>query len=289
MKALRPEDRALFDAGREALGPSEGDRARIGKALGIAAGVTATAAATTTAAAGAGAAAGGGAGAGIAAGGMLAAKWIAVAVVVAGVGAGGIAVRARVRSAEAGESAPGVASVNSVNRAPIETASRASAARADVADVKTAPAVAVNAASEVPSSVPLAGVPSGLGSRASAASAVRAGPVTSAAPSGAMQTGIAAAPPPAQSSVSVAEEARLLREADAALRSGDAARAAGLLADHARQFPHGVLAEERDAQRVLVLCAAGQEDDARAEASRFLRAYPESPLAGRVRLACARP
>jgi hypothetical protein len=258
MKGLRPEDRALFDAGREGLGPSEGDRARIGKALGIAAGVTSVTTAAGAAAGGGGAAAG----AGIASGGILAAKWIVVAVVVVGVGAGGVAVRVR-------DAAP------------------SARARGDVASPASM-APSIRAPAEMPSPVAKAEAPSGPGPRESGSSAVRAVPPTKALSSSVTQAGTATAAP-VQAGVSVAEEARLLREADAALRSGDTARAAGLLADHARQFPHGVLVEERDAQRVLVLCAAGQEDDARAEASRFLRAYPESPLAGRVRLACARP
>ena len=90
-------------------------------------------------------------------------------------------------------------------------------------------------------------------------------------------------------SVRVAEEAHLLREADAALRGGDTAGATRWLDEHARLFPNGVLAEERDVQRVLVLCASGQPDAARMEASRFLSAYPRSLLAGRVRASCGAP
>ena len=85
----------------------------------------------------------------------------------------------------------------------------------------------------------------------------------------------------------VAEEAHLLREAEASLRAGDTAGATRLLDDHARLFPHGVLAEERDLQRVLILCAASQVDAARAAASGFLSAYPQSVFAGRVRASCA--
>jgi outer membrane protein assembly factor BamD (BamD/ComL family) len=84
----------------------------------------------------------------------------------------------------------------------------------------------------------------------------------------------------------VGEEAQLLREADAALRAGDTAGAARLLDDHARLFPQGVLAEERDFQRVVLLCAAGKADAARGAASRFLSAYPQSVFAGRVRASC---
>jgi outer membrane protein assembly factor BamD (BamD/ComL family) len=92
---------------------------------------------------------------------------------------------------------------------------------------------------------------------------------------------------PEERGVSVVAEAHLLRDAEAALRAGDVGRATALLEEHARVFPHGVLVEERDAERVLVLCAAGQVDTARTEAQRFFEAHPESPLARRVRASCA--
>jgi hypothetical protein len=94
---------------------------------------------------------------------------------------------------------------------------------------------------------------------------------------------------PAPPDVSVMDEARLLREADIALQARDFARATLLLDDHARRFPRGVLGEERDAERVLVLCATGQVGAATALAQRFLQEHAESPLAARVRSSCATP
>jgi outer membrane protein assembly factor BamD (BamD/ComL family) len=85
----------------------------------------------------------------------------------------------------------------------------------------------------------------------------------------------------------VAEETRILREANAELQSGDAARALGLLDAHARAFPSGALGEERSAQRVFALCKLGRVAEARAEATRFTKANPESPLAKNVRSSCA--
>jgi hypothetical protein len=84
----------------------------------------------------------------------------------------------------------------------------------------------------------------------------------------------------------LAEEVGLLRRARAALNAGDPAAALAHLAEHSRRFPAGVLAEERDAARVLALCHAGRRDEARAQASRFLRERPSSPLAARVRESC---
>jgi hypothetical protein len=59
------------------------------------------------------------------------------------------------------------------------------------------------------------------------------------------------------------------------------------LDEHARRFPRGALSEERDAARVLALCAQGRAPDARASASAFVAANPRSPFAAQVRRACA--
>ena len=86
----------------------------------------------------------------------------------------------------------------------------------------------------------------------------------------------------------LAEEARLLREAETARRAGDIALATRRLDEHRRRFPRGALAIERDAARVLVLCDAGRTAEAARLAARFLRRHPRSPLADRVRSACER-
>jgi RNA polymerase sigma-70 factor (ECF subfamily) len=84
----------------------------------------------------------------------------------------------------------------------------------------------------------------------------------------------------------VAAEAELLRRADAARKAGDASRALDLLDEHRARFPTGILVQEREAERVVVLCALGRNGDARAAATAFLRDWPHSPLAGRVRSSC---
>lgn len=84
-------------------------------------------------------------------------------------------------------------------------------------------------------------------------------------------------------------ETALLRDAHAALRAHDPARALAILEQHAASFPSGALAEERSATRVLALCDAGRIDQARAEASRFLAAHPRSMHAGRVRASSCAP
>jgi hypothetical protein len=88
------------------------------------------------------------------------------------------------------------------------------------------------------------------------------------------------------SGTSVEAEMLLIGEAREALQSRDAAHALLLLDEHADRFPSGALGEERDALRVTSLCALGRVAEARAAASQFLRASPDSPHAGRVRASC---
>jgi outer membrane protein assembly factor BamD (BamD/ComL family) len=91
--------------------------------------------------------------------------------------------------------------------------------------------------------------------------------------------------PPA-SPATVTDEIALVSRAHAALTSGDPASALALLAEHARRFPNGALGEEREATRVLALCALGRTAEARDAASRFFAAFPGGPQSGRVRASC---
>ena len=75
---------------------------------------------------------------------------------------------------------------------------------------------------------------------------------------------------PAKAS-SLTEEIALLQDAHAALQSGSAERALGILDEHARRFPRGTLTEEREAT----------------QAADFLRDHPRSPQAPAVRASCA--
>jgi hypothetical protein len=82
--------------------------------------------------------------------------------------------------------------------------------------------------------------------------------------------------------IASAEEVVLVAEIDAALRSGDAARATQLAADHERKFPHGLLVEEREGARVIAHCMSGS----RSRATAFLAAHPRSPMRARIVAAC---
>jgi hypothetical protein len=77
----------------------------------------------------------------------------------------------------------------------------------------------------------------------------------------------------------------LLRDAQAALASGDAARALVALDRHAAAHPRGQLAEERAGLRAIALCTLGRADG-RSAAAMFLDRHARSPLAIRVRAAC---
>ncbi len=85
--------------------------------------------------------------------------------------------------------------------------------------------------------------------------------------------------------VALAQETALLRGADRALRAGDTATAMALLNRHAARFPQGTLVPEREAGRLIVRCQNG--DAGEAAAARYLADHPGSPLADRVRRACA--
>lgn len=84
----------------------------------------------------------------------------------------------------------------------------------------------------------------------------------------------------------IADEARLIGGARAALRDHNAPLALRLLDRHARQHARGVMAEERKALRVASLCLVGQEGAAKREARAFLRTHPNSPLSANVAKHC---
>lgn len=84
-------------------------------------------------------------------------------------------------------------------------------------------------------------------------------------------------------------ETEALRQAQRALRSGDAARALELLSSQDRTFATGSLQQERAAARVLALCQSGRPEQARALAARFIERWPRSALRARVTAACRAP
>jgi hypothetical protein len=96
-------------------------------------------------------------------------------------------------------------------------------------------------------------------------------------------------PQPAAAGSTLSEEARLIALAQRALSAGNPARALALIEEHRRSYAGGALAQERDAARVLVLCALGRSREARDARKQFLRDWPGSALTARVRSACNNP
>lgn len=84
-------------------------------------------------------------------------------------------------------------------------------------------------------------------------------------------------------------EMAIIREARQALRAARPEGALEVLDAHARAFPSGQMREDREVLRIEALCAAGKAPQARAEARLFLRSFPGSAHAQRVRSICAEP
>jgi hypothetical protein len=77
-------------------------------------------------------------------------------------------------------------------------------------------------------------------------------------------------------------ELNLLQGAQAAYTRRDFPVALTLIAEHARRFPKGHLAEQREALRVRSLVGAGRTDEAQRAAAAFAIRFPRSVLLPRV-------
>jgi hypothetical protein len=84
-------------------------------------------------------------------------------------------------------------------------------------------------------------------------------------------------------------EAALLRKAQVASDSGDGVTALAALDTHARLYPNGVLADQREGERVVAMCAMGQVPAAREAGARFVEAHPRASQADRIRRTCHLP
>ena len=75
---------------------------------------------------------------------------------------------------------------------------------------------------------------------------------------------------------SAPSEPDLLKRAWTALSAGEPERALQITEQDAQIHPDGVLAEEREAARIVALARLHRMDEARSAASRFLKEHPES-------------
>ena len=258
MSNLSQERRALFQRARQDFEPTGNERERNARAVAARLGVSAAVLAGTLSTASASAA-----GASIAAGAgssgtslaLLTGKWLAVGLLVSGSVVAG-AVAAHVSSAPAPSSVPSAAS----------------------ALTRSSPALTIGARSmlEVERAAPATPAPT-----------TRPLAMRPAEPSSSQELKAPSTPP--FHSANVTEEARLVRRAQEALHTGSASNALVLLDQLTREQPNGVLMEERSVERIDSLCQLGRTGQARAEAIRFLRATPSSPLAKRVQQSCAAP
>ena len=86
---------------------------------------------------------------------------------------------------------------------------------------------------------------------------------------------------------SLSAEVALLRRITASLKAKDPRGALKIVGEHARRFPTGALAEEREVERIVALCALGRSDDATRATERFDRVYPSSSHQARILAACS--
>lgn len=142
-------------------------------------------------------------------------------------------------------------------RAPVER----------IVTVQAAPSVTVAAAAAVTATVAAPVLPS-IDTRDLPDAVSPAAPVVPASGSAA----------PGASALDLAAERTMLDVARTALGRGNGANALVACDDHARRFPRGALAEEREAIAVQALVLEHRGEDARARAERFRKTHPRSIL-----------
>jgi hypothetical protein len=301
MSKLSPEARSLFDAAKGGDGPTADDRTRVRAKLAarLGAGVLVGGAIGSTVAGGTAAA-----GAKVAGVGALALKLLATVAVVGGLGGGAYAVTRTPAAPPASlESAAlstrgaettdrvlqDIAVANAEPDADADTDTDAdvrtdTGAGADARTGAAAAAATATATGGAPASRPRSAsvLPAPNSSTSTSTSSVSSAP-TAAPPTAAIGAPASVAPPRSP----LEEETALLGEAQAALRQGRTDVALRALDQHGQKFGAGALRDERIGTRILVLCSTGRIDEARAEAARFLRESPRSPMAARVRASCA--
>lgn len=87
----------------------------------------------------------------------------------------------------------------------------------------------------------------------------------------------------------LAEESRLLTEAQRAMAADHPARALDLLTRHRVEFPRGQLLELRAVLEIEALCRVGRTGAAGRKRTAFLRMHSSSPFAARARRRCVSP
>jgi hypothetical protein len=274
MKELGPDARTILDAGRSGDDPTPADRARLRAAVmrRVAASAALGAAATTAAQ-----------GTALGASTLIASgiKVVTVLIVASAACVGAVRLLAQASAPTRPATATAIASSTGAPL-PISTpaARDARAAPASSSEVAPAPPVHDGRSADSAASAPMPSAPAARLPPQTFVDRGRSSPPTDPRPRA--RSGSAA---PTEDALEV--EARGLGEAHGALQEGDPARALRLLDQQSTAYAGGQLGEEREAARVLALCKLGRVDEASAARARFLDAHPRSPLADRVRNACA--
>jgi hypothetical protein len=254
MNDLGPEARSMLEAARGAEAPTRADRQRIKHAVLLRVATVGAASAASVAAGGAAAM-------------SVAAKVTVVALTVAVLGGGTVSLWAW-----KAHTPPPPAALH-------RTASRHSASRTPSV-LPPRPVVAPEAPAVVEEARPQPVLPE-VRRREVVRGEVR--------PAGTVSAPVAErAPAPVPTLDSLDPELTALRQAQEDLRAGLPAQALRRLAEYDRRFGKGTLSEERQAIGAIALCRLYPGPAAEAQAERFLRAAPDSPLAERVRSACQR-
>ncbi len=92
-------------------------------------------------------------------------------------------------------------------------------------------------------------------------------------------------PAPSPAADTLAQQTRLLAQAQQTLASGDGPAALALLDDHAERYPDSSLVDLRQVLEVQALCGSGREEEARARAARYAK-QNTGASAQRLRDAC---
>jgi hypothetical protein len=286
MSDLTPEDEALLGRARLGLEATDADRERVKSKLfaqigiGTLAATKSTAAATTLLAG--------------ASTKVIAGVGIAVLMIGGSIAIHRVLAPARSPSAALTTSIP----IASSSAAPPASSEATAALTATMPVSSSAPSanVVASAAIAVPAPNAHASSPedhsSAIAARASDPVAASTVSTSSTAPTSTQSpAAIANAPStmtaPAATGPTLDAEIALIQGAADALKKGEPGRALALAERHRSQFPNGTLAEERDVERVLALCALGRVAEAHDLAQSFLAAHPNSPQAERVRASCA--
>jgi hypothetical protein len=257
---MSPALRALIDADAARPGPSDSQRRAVYAALGVSLGLAPVAATVTAASAAAAPAATTTAGS-VASGAGLAARLALFAKAPLATVSAGVVLGAAITTyvASAPKTPPKATPTTAAVTAPAVVKKAAPTPPAlDPAPVEPTPVI------EAPK--PRVHAPASLDERHTAPTERRAAPAHEEAPA------------PARPANVLGAEQALLDPARAALARGDGKGALALLDQHARRFPDGALAQEREAMTIHALVRAGEPERARGRADAFHARYPDSLL-----------